>query len=503
MLSSLLELYLKRVGILFLFLPFFLKAQNRPAESLRPQIHFTPQKGWMNDPNGMVYYKGWYHLFFQHNPNSTVWGPMHWGHAVSKDLIHWEEQKIALYPDRLGTIFSGSAVIDKENAAGFGKNAMIAIYTSHNHILEQEGVDTFQTQSIAYSLDEGETWIKYKNNPVLRNPGNRDFRDPKVFWFTPERKWVMSLAVRDHIEFYASSDLKSWKKTGEFGKSVGAHGGVWECPDLVSFELEEKQVWVLIVNLNPGGPNGGSASQYFTGEFDGSTFKPFDEQVRWLDYGPDEYAGVTWNNTGDRNIFLGWMSNWRYANVVPTKKWRSSMTIARELSLGKIAGQYFVKSQPVAALDRTMLLSYKATNVPGKSFNVTSKAGKLSGALKLDLSLSAALDFSITLSNGLAEKTIIGFDAAADRYFIDRTQSGMVSFDKGFAGRFTAPRFTDNPQIKLTLVIDRTSVELFADDGLTTMTCIFFPKKNYDDIAIQSSQGQVIRNISVWRPKEK
>jgi fructan beta-fructosidase len=299
-------------------------------EPYRPQVHFSPKTMWVNDPNGMVYYKGTYHLFFQHYPKATVWGPMHWGHAVSKDLIHWKQMPIALYPDKLGYIFSGSVVVDENNTSGFGtksKPAMVAIFTHHDPKGEKSGSSVFQNQSIAYSLDEGTTWTKYTGNPVLKNPGIKDFRDPKVFWYAAGNKWVMSLATKDRITFYSSPNLKDWKKESDFGQMLGAHGGVWECPDLFPLKLNGKEYWVLLVSINPGGPNGGSATQYFVGHFDGKTFTPSSNQTKWIDYGPDNYAGVTWGNTGNRKIFLGWMGNWFYANDVPTLKWRNAMTI--------------------------------------------------------------------------------------------------------------------------------------------------------------------------------
>ena len=299
-------------------------AQGIYQEAYRPQFHFSPQKNWVNDPNGMVYNNGIYHLFFQYYPNATVWGPMHWGHATSKDMVHWQQQPIALYPDSIGYIFSGSAVVDKNNTSGFGKKGqspLVAIFTHHNPKAEKEKRTDTENESIAYSLDNGKTWLKYKNNPVLKNPGISDFRDPKVMWYEPQKKWLMTLATKDRITFYSAPDLKNWTKESEFGNDIGAHGGVWECPDLFSLNDNGKQVWVLIVNINPGGPNGGSATQYFTGDFDGKVFKPFDTTTRWIDYGPDEYAGITWSNTGERKIFLGWMSNWEYATVVPTKSW--------------------------------------------------------------------------------------------------------------------------------------------------------------------------------------
>src|SRR4051812_44631913 len=298
-------------------------AQTLYKEPHRPQFHFSPKAHWMNDPNGMVYNEGVYHLFFQYYPGATVWGPMHWGHATSNDLMHWKEQTIALYPDSLGYIFSGSAVVDKKNTSAFGKAGkppLVAIFTYHDPVGEKEGRNNYQSEGLAYSIDNGKTWKKYSENPVLNNPGITDFRDPKVMWFEKEKKWIMTLAIKDHIGFYSSRDLKNWKEESQFGKSSGAHRGVWECPDLFSMDDNGKTRWILIVNINPGGPNGGSATQYFIGEFDGKSFTADHTDTRWIDYGPDEYAGVLWNNVGNRKIFLGWMSNWLYATVVPTEK---------------------------------------------------------------------------------------------------------------------------------------------------------------------------------------
>ncbi|MEB0249531.1 glycoside hydrolase family 32 protein, partial [Mucilaginibacter sp. 5B2] len=324
-------------------------------EQYRLQAHFSPKEKWTNDPNGMVYYKGTYHLFFQYYPKGTVWGPMHWGHAVSKDMIHWKQLPIALYPDKLGYIFSGSVVVDENNTSGLGTNdkpAMVAIFTHHDPKGEKAGSSVYQNQSLAYSLDEGTTWTKYTGNPVLKNPGIKDFRDPKVFWYAKDKKWVMSLATKDRITFYSSPNLKDWTKESDFGQMLGAHGGVWECPDLFPLKLNGKEYWVLLVSINPGGPNKGSATQYFVGHFDGKTFTPSSNQTKWIDYGPDDYAGVTFGNTGSRKVFLGWMGNWLYANQVPTVKWRNAMTIPRELSLKLTAGDIFLTSNPVEELDK-------------------------------------------------------------------------------------------------------------------------------------------------------
>src|ERR1700744_383030 len=330
-------------------------AQNGAyREQYRPQIHFSPPAHWMNDPNGLVYYNGVYNLFYQYYPKATVWGPMHWGHATSRDLIHWKNQPIALYPDSLGLIFSGSAVVDVNNTSGFGKNGkppLVAIFSHHSQKGAKASRMNFQNQSLAYSNDDGKTWTKYAHNPVLKNPGIPDFRDPNVMWYAPGKKWVMSLATKDRLTFYSSKNLKDWTKESEFGEHLGAHGGVWECPDLFPLTAADgKKLWVLIVNINPGGPAGGSATQYFTGNFDGKTFTPNRTDTRWLDEGTDEYAGVTWHNTGNRRIFLGWMSNWAYAEAVPTKLWRSAMTVPRELKLVKVDTGYFVAAEPVKEL---------------------------------------------------------------------------------------------------------------------------------------------------------
>jgi fructan beta-fructosidase len=485
----------------FLFSFIVSTAQTQTTDDpYRPQIHFTPPEHWMNDPNGLVYYKGTYHLFYQYYPGGTVWGPMHWGHATSSDLIHWKHQQIALYPDSLGYIFSGSAVVDSKNTSGFGKNGtvpLVAIFTHHDPKGEKEGKDNFQNQSLAYSLDQGMTWTKYAHNPVLKNPGIKDFRDPKVSWNEVANKWIMTLAVLDHINFYSSPDLKNWTKEGEFGKDLGAHGGVWECPDLFSLNWQGKKVWVLIVNLNPGGPNEGSATQYFVGKFDGRQFTSFDKETRWLDYGPDEYAGITYSNTGNRKIFLGWMSNWLYGQQVPTEKWRSAMTIPRELSLVKTGKGYLVASKPIMDLGKLAQNDFKLHNVSAKHLDITSKSGKLKGPAQLKIATDNIEDFSITLSNSSGQKLVIGFDKTSNNYFIDRRSAGKVDFAKGFAARHTAPRLASGPKFDLTLLIDDASVELFADNGLTVMTEISFPDKKFSDIVIESAKNLQLKDLQL------
>ena len=476
-------------------------AQETYHEQYRPQIHFSPKEHWMNDPNGMVYNDGIYHLFFQYFPGGTVWGPMHWGHATSKDLIHWQQEAIALYPDSLGYIFSGSAVVDKKNTSGFGKNGkipLVAIYTNHDPKGEKAGTKNFQNQSIAYSLDNGKTWIKYSKNPVLKNPGITDFRDPKVMWYSPENKWIMTLATKDRITFYSSKDLKNWKKESEFGETEGAHGGVWECPDLFPLKYQGKTVWVLIVNLNPGGPNQGSATQYFTGDFDGTKFTPNSSQTKWIDYGPDEYAGVTWNNTGSRRIFLGWMSNWLYANQVPTVKWRNAMTIPRELHLTKVKNEMYVTSEPVEELKLIARKDFVKTNVTvSKSTDISRLMQQpVSLPCRINLSMAQGDNFSVILSNNLKEKLIVGYDKESNQFYIDRTMAGNSDFNKEFAEKHFAPRISESKEMTLSLIIDKSSIELFADGGLSVMTSIFFPEKPYDKIEISTSGKVLFNSIS-------
>ncbi|SDH17654.1 fructan beta-fructosidase [Pedobacter terrae] len=478
--------------------------KSADTEPYRPEYHFTPKAHWMNDPNGMVYLNGKYHLFFQYNPDSTIWGPMHWAHATSKDMIHWEEQPIALYPDSLGTIFSGSAVIDKDNTAGFGKNAMVAIFTHHNKKIEDQKTGLHQYQSLAYSLDEGKTWTKYKGNPVLPNPGIWDFRDPKVMWHAATGKWIMTLATKDRITFYSSPNLKKWTKESEFGEKLGAHGGVWECPDLFPLEFNGKTHWVLLVSINPGGPNGGSATQYFTGNFDGKTFKPDAEKQKWMDYGTDNYAGVTFSNTGTRKILMGWMNNWNYANVVPTKAWRGAMTIPRELSLENVGDELYLRSVPVKEILPLLKPVYKKGMVTiDQEIDLSAYARPLDGKFKLDISLENASDFNVVLSNVSGQKLIIGYDKKNNSYFIDRTLSGETSFEKGFAKKHIAPRLLANKEIHISLILDVASIELFADNGLTVMTDIFFPDSAINTIKIQSKAVNKLTSLSLSKIDKK
>lgn len=470
---------------------------DKILEDYRPTYHFTPKSGWMNDPNGLVYLDGEYHLFFQHNPDSNVWGPMHWGHAISTDLVNWVEQPIALFPDSLGTIFSGSAVLDKDNTAGFGSNALIAIYTNHSHDIENKKTGLHQTQSIAYSLDKGKTWTKYKGNPVLPNPGIWDFRDPKVSWHAESKQWIMTLATKQSITFYGSKNLKEWTRLSEFGENIGAHGGVWECPDLFRFKTPQGEKWVLLVSINPGGPNTGSATQYFVGNFDGKGFKQDDEKTRWMDYGPDNYAGVTFSNTGDRKLLIGWMSNWLYANDVPTTPWRSATTIVRELDLINIDNNWILTSKPAREFDKLSKVkssskSIALTSESSATFDISSFKNMFDVAGDLENGAS----FSIELKNQSGDVLTFGFDKAKNQYFIDRSKAGSVDFKDSFVKKAYAPRINQGDN-NFRFVIDRGSIELFANDGATNMSAVFFTKDPFTSMEIKSDSSNVIKNIEI------
>lgn len=479
--------------------------QSSYLEQYRPQVHFSPKEKWMNDPNGMFYLNGKYHFFFQHYPDSTVWGPMHWGHAISKDLIHWEEQPIALYPDSLGWIFSGSAVVDKNNTSGFGEQGqtpIVAIFTHHNSKMEKEGRKDYQYQSLAYSLDEGKTWEKYAGNPVLNNPGIIDFRDPKVIWYEEDEKWIMSLATKDRLTFYSSKNLKDWNKESEFGADFGAHGGVWECPDLFPLDFNGKKVWALLISINPGGPNGGSATQYFLGDFNGKEFTPYTTKTRWFDYGTDNYAGVTFDNTGKRKIFMGWMSNWQYAGITPSKEWRGAATLPRELSIKHENGELALAAEPIQGFDK---LQGKATFLKTEPSDLTEQIKDFSNKFILKITMQDLKDFSLKLSNDLGNELIIGYDKENNSYLIDRTKSGKIDFEPGFAKKVTAPRIAIAKNADIKLVIDESSAELFADGGLTNITSIFFPNKPYTRLTLQNNDGMVIKSLtysplkSIWK----
>lgn len=471
-------------------------------EPHRPQIHFSPEAAWMNDPNGMVYYEGEYHLFFQHYPDGTTWGPMHWGHAVSTDLVHWEHLPIALYPDELGYIFSGSAVVDENNTSGLaqeGEVPLVAVYTYHDTTGERAGRNDFQTQGIAYSLDKGRSWEKYEGNPVLENPGIRDFRDPKVFWHESSESWIMILAVKDRIHLYRSPNLTEWTFASEFGVDQGSHGGVWECPDLFELPVDgnaNQTKWLMIVSLGDGAPNGGSGTQYFIGEFDGTTFTNDNpaEIILWMDYGRDNYAGVSWSDIPEkdgRRIFIGWMSNWSYANQVPTDPWRSAMTIARTLTLETRSEGIRLITQPVAEMEK---LRTSVQSIDSQSIAEIKEVAKVLPPFELTLTFNIEKKeqgrVGVILANEENESVQIGYDVANQRFFIDRRASGNSDFAEDFPGEHVAPFPIEGGEVNIRLYVDVASIELFAQEGASVMTENVFPSELFGQLRLFADEGE-------------
>lgn len=473
---------------------------NIYEEKFRPQYHFTPEANWMNDPNGMVYYEGEYHLFYQYHPGGTTWGPMHWGHAISSDMIHWQHLPVALKPDEIGFIFSGSAVVDWNDSTGLfaGGSGLVAIFTHHNTDPVTDAVQ--QCQSIAYSLDKGRTWIKYAGNPVLEEADIIDFRDPKVIWHEDTKRWVMVLAAGDHARFYSSANLIDWTFTSEFGLQEGSHDGVWECPDLFELPVEgesDQKRWVLIISIgdHPEHPEG-SRTQYFVGSFDGSTFTNdhSSDTVLWVDYGRDNYAGVTWSDIpkeDGRRILLGWMSNWKYANFTPTETWRSAMTIPRVLSLKGDRGGIRLIQRPVIELEslREEKLQWENKQLtPAQPMTVKLSGEQLEIRVKINAGDAKQLGLKLKGLNG--EQTIIGYDAGAAAVYVDRLSSGNVAFHSAFACRHEAALQLDSEFLFLHLFVDRSSVEVFANDGVVAITDQIFPESRLAELELFAEDGQ-------------
>lgn len=473
------------------------------VEPFRPVYHFTPSFGWMNDPNGMVYKDGVYHLFYQYNPYGSMWGNMHWGHTVSRDLVNWEQQPVALERDTMGHIFSGSSVVDKNNTAGFGEGAIVAFYTSAS---DKNG----QIQCLAYSTDNGRSFTKYQNNPILTPfDGLRDFRDPKVFWYEPQKKWVMIVSADKEMRFYSSSDLKDWTYMSSFGEGYGIQPNQFECPDFFELPVDgnpDKKKWVMIVNVNPGCMFGGSATEYFVGDFDGTKFTcdTPKEVTKWMDWGKDHYATVTFSNTGDRVIAMPWMSNWQYANIVPTKQFRSAQGLPRELSLYSEDGHIYMASTPVDELSTLR----NGTSNKLEPFKVDGKhdAGELidgnKGTYELNVSINPlnAKKAGFTLKNSKGENVKIYLDLADKKLVMDRVNSSLVDF-----GEKSAPHAKENHNNRKTnainyvndfalatwgklptdkkfdfrIFVDKCSVEIFLNGGKVAMTNLVFPTEPY------------------------
>ncbi|MFD2614942.1 glycoside hydrolase family 32 protein [Paenibacillus gansuensis] len=473
-------------------------------EKFRPQFHFTPEAHWMNDPNGMVFFEGEYHLFYQYYPNGTVWGPMHWGHAVSRDLVHWEHLPVALAPDEHGYIFSGSAVVDWKDSSGLfgGKPGLVAIFTHHR--FDEEAQVVRQSQSIAYSADRGRTWLTYEGNPVLKGEGIVDFRDPKVFWHEPSQHWIMVLAVGDHARFYRSADLLNWTFCSEFGREEGSHDGVWECPDLFELPVEGSagdKRWVLIISIgNEEGVPEGSRTQYFVGRFDGETFvnEESADQVLWLDHGRDNYAGVTWSDIPEedgRRLFIGWMSNWKYANLTPTESWRGAMTLPRELWLKKETGGIRLYQKPVEELNslrvRTVTLQERLVAAETQLL-LESGNGLLEVEGTVNVNESGAAEFGFRLDYASGQSGTVGFDLKRSTVFIDRSGlEGDVPFHETFAGRHEASVQGDHETVTFRIYVDRSSVEIFANGGQAALTDLIFPESEEFELSFYSAGGSV------------
>lgn len=476
-------------------------------EKYRPAYHHTPLYGWMNDPNGMFYKDGRWHLYYQWNPYGSKWQNMTWGHSSSADLVRWEHHPAAIEANGLGTVFSGSSVVDSANTAGFGRDAVVALYTS---------ADVNQTQSLAHSSDGGMTFEIYPGNPVLTLES--EARDPNMFWDADNGRWVMSLAhALDHeMLFFTSPDLKEWTLQGSFGKGIGAQDGVWECPDLFRLKVDGsgEEKWVLVCNINPGGPFGGSATQYFTGDFDGKTFIADTDAegvipTKWMDYGKDHYATVSWSDVPDnRRVLIGWMSNWQYAGEVPTMQYRSANTLPREAGLFRAPdGQLYLSSSPVAELaalrDKpSVSVRNKPAGGNGRNFPLPGSNGGACEIL-LDIDSRKAGSVDITISNNDGESALLCYDAKAHTMSFDRRRSGLTDFSQDFPTVTTAPTFETDGKLSLRIFIDRSSIEVFGNGGKTVMTNLVFPTVPYSSVSVSAKGGNArIENLKIYPIKE-
>jgi fructan beta-fructosidase len=484
-------------------------------EAYRPQFHFTPERNWMNDPNGMVYHDGEFHLFYQYNPFGDKWGHMSWGHAVSSDLVHWKHLPLALSEDGEIMIFSGSIVIDFANTSGFAANGhppMVAIYTGHRE--ESNHTKRMEDQRLAYSNDRGRTWKQYSGNPVL-DIGSPEFRDPKVFWHEATSNWIMVVVLSNEKKgrLYASPDLKNWSQLSEFGPAgAWCDPIIWECPDLFPLEVEGEPSltkWVLMVSINPGAPAGGSGTQYFVGDFDGTRFVPDHEGVLWVDYGSDFYAAVTWSNVpalDGRRILLGWMSNWAYTQDVPTAPWRSAMTVPRSLALRRTSEGLRLAQEPVHELKK--LRKEPALIFSGKSFadadKWLSKQSNLCELLDVEMTFSEvfpAAPFVINIRAGIGEVTAIAVDPENGKLVVDRTHSGLKGFHPAFSAsaRHEAPLEITDGRFTIRFLLDASSIEVFAQNGRTALTDLIFPAAGQRSIGLSSEGGKALSMPKVDR----
>lgn len=454
-------------------------------EKYRPQYHFSPEEKWMNDPNGMVYYNGEYHLFYQYHPHGTTWGPMHWGHAISKDLVTWEHLPIALKPDEHGDIFSGSAVVDWNDTTGFfdGGQGLVAIFTHADMYPESERPR--QRQSLAYSKDNGRTWVTFEGNPVLSDVTFTDFRDPKVFWHHQTQRWIMSLACGTAIRFYSSTNLKEWVFLSEFSEEI-SHKGVWECPDLFQLPIEgtEEKKWVLIVSLGDDqNTTVGSRSLYFIGEFDGTTFKSdhATESILWLDHGRDNYAGVSFSDIpqeDSRRIYMAWMSNWRYANLVPTQPWRSAMTIPRELILISTKAGIRIKQYPVREFEK--LKSNQITMNTKIGLNESTEK-EIYDQTEINITFETKKIFTVDLG-----EAVISYDSSKNKVSVERTAENVHDFNPSFLAKDELILLKGGQVHSFRILVDRSSLEIFINGGEESLTYLLFPTDEIKKLKLSS-----------------
>ncbi len=497
-------------ALLSCVLVFRSSGASAQQENYRPQYHFSPQEHWTNDPNGLLYFEGEYHLFFQYNPFGDKWGHMSWGHAVSGDLIHWQQLPVALAEENGVMIFTGSTVVDSRNTSGFcqnGKPCLVAIYTGHTPGLG--GRTALQTQNIAYSNDRGRTWTKYKSNPVL-DLHMSDFRDPKVLWSEASKQWVMAVALpNDHkVRFYGSPDLKSWKLVSDFGPA-GAAGGQWECPELFELPIEQGNGsrWIMKVGLNPGGLQGGSGEQYFVGHFDGQQFVNENpaSQTLWTDYGKDCYCALTFNNLPKSKpaVMLGWMDNWQYAADLPTSGWRGQMTVPRKLALRQTSEGLRLVQQPIDALQSLRAQRQTSAGTDLGPLNASLKRQPLAADhtfdIDLQLQLGSARTAGLRLRSSNGSTAVFGFEQASQTFYFDRTQSGTVNFNKDFPTRVTAPLRLTGHTLQLRILGDRNSLEVFADNGRIAMTNLVFAPPGPQQMEIFADGGSIgPSSVSSW-----